>query len=93
MHIQIVRNYILGYIRITVEGYFIERFINLCLKKGILLWNNKRKKSTLLEVNVSIKDFREVVEIAKKSQCKVKIKQKKGLPFLFHKYRKRKDFI
>ncbi len=92
MHIQIVRNYILGYIRITVEGYFIERFINLCLKKGILLWNNKRKKSTLLEVNVSIKDFREVVQIAKKSQCKVKIKQKKGLPFLFHKYRKRKVF-
>lgn len=92
MHIQIVRNYVLGYIRITVEGYFIERFINLCLKKGILLWNNKRKKSTLLEVNVSIKDFREVVQIAKKSQCKVKIKQKKGLPFLFHKYRKRKVF-
>lgn len=93
MYIQIVRNYILGYVRITVEGYFIERFMNLCLKKGILLWNNKRKKSTLLETNISIKDFREIVEITKQSKCKVKIKQKKGLPFLFHKYRKRKVFF
>lgn len=93
MYIQIIKNYILGYVRITVEGYFIERFMNLCLKKGILLWNNKRKKATLLETNISIKDFRKIVEITKQSKCKVKIKQKKGLPFVFHQYRKRKIFF
>lgn len=93
MYIQIIKNYILGYVRITVEGYFIERFMNLCLKKGILLWNNKRKKATLLETNISIKDFRKIVEITKQTKCRVKIKQKKGLPFVFHKYRKRKIFF
>lgn len=93
MYLQILKNYILGYIRITIEGYFIERLINLCMKNRILLWNTKRKKSTLLEANISIKDFRTIIKFAKQSKCKVKIKTKKGLPFIFNKYKKRKIFF
>ena len=93
MYIQILKNYLLGYVRITIEGYFIERLMNLCSNKGILIWNSKRKKTTLLEANVSIKDFRQIVKIAKQAKCKVSIKQKKGLPFIFNKYRKRKIFF
>ena len=93
MYLQILKNYILGYVRITVEGYFIERLINLCLKNKILLWNSKRKKTTLLEANISIKDFRRIIAFVKQSKCKVKIKSKKGLPFIFDKYKKRKIFF
>ena len=93
MYIQILKNYLLGYVRITIEGYFIERLMNLCSNKGILIWNSKRKKTTLLEANVSIKDFRQIVKIAKQAKCKVSIKQKKGLPFIFNRYRKRKIFF
>lgn len=93
MYLQILKNYILGYVRITIEGYFIERLINLCMKNKILLWNSKRKKSTLLEVNISIKDFKRIATFAKQSKCKVKIKAKKGLPFIFNKYKKRKIFF
>lgn len=93
MYIQILKNYLLGYVRITIEGYFIERLMNLCSNKGILIWNSKRKKTTLLEANVSIKDFRQIVKFAKQAKCKVNIKQKRGLPFIFNKYRKRKIFF
>lgn len=93
MYIQILKNYISGYVRITVEGFFIERFINLCLKKGILLWNSKRKKATLLEVNIPVKDFKEVANLAKQTQNKVKIKSKKGVPFVAHRYKKRRIFF
>lgn len=93
MYLQILKNYILGYVKITIEGYFIERLINLCMKNRILLWNSKRKKSTLLEANISIKDFRRIIEFAKQSKCRVKIKAKKGLPFIFNKYKKRKIFF
>ena len=88
MYIQILKNYLLGYVRITIEGYFIERLMNLCSNKGILIWNSKRKKTTLLEANVSIKDFRQIVKFAKQAKCKVSIKQKRGLPFIFNRYRK-----
>ena len=93
MYIQILKNYLLGYVRITIEGYFIERLMNLCSNKGILIWNSKRKKTTLLEANVSIKDFRQIVKFAKQAKCKVSIKQKRGLPFIFNRYRKRKIFF
>ena len=93
MYIQILKNYLSGYVRIIVEGFFIERFINLCLKNGILLWNSKRKKATLLEVNIPVKDFKKVVGLAKQTDNKVKIKSKKGFPFVAHQYKKRKIFF
>lgn len=93
MYIQILKNYILGYVKVQIEGYFIERVMNLCLNKRILLWHSKRKKATLLEANISMKDFKMLTKLVKQSKCKVKIKQKKGLPFLFNKYKKRKIFF
>lgn len=93
MYLKILLNYLIGYVHIEVEGYFIERFINLCISKHILLWNSKREKSTLLHTNMSIHDFRRISTIAKQAKCKVKIQAKKGLPFVFHKYKKRKLFF
>ena len=93
MIVKILLNFILGYVSISVEGFFIERFINTCISKRILLWNMRREKSSLLYSNISIKDFRKIKDIAKKSNCKIKIKDKKGLPFIFRKYRKRKIFM
>lgn len=92
MPIKIVLNYILGYVNITVEGYFIERFINICKNKNILLWNMKRKKSSYLYANIAMKDFKQLKEIARKTKCRIKIENKKGLPYLLHRYKKRKIF-
>lgn len=93
MFVKILINYILGYVNILIEGYYIERFINICISKEILIWNLKREKSSILKLNVSIKDFKKIREIAKKTKCKVKIQSKNGLPFLLHKYKKRKVFF
>ena len=86
-------HFIIGYVRIAVEGYFVERFINICISKNILLWNLKRKKSSFLYTNIGMKDFKKIKQIAKTTKCRVKIESKKGLPFLLHKYKKRKIFI
>ncbi len=93
MFFKIWINYIIGYVNIKVESYFIERFINICISKKILLWNIQRKKSTILYANISIKDYKRLKEIARKTKSKVNIESKKGLPFILHKYRKRKIFI
>lgn len=93
MIFKILIYYILGYATISVEGYFIERFINICISKGIFLWNVKRKKSSFLFTNIAIKDFKKIRQIAKTTKCHVKIEKKKGLPFLLHRYKKRKIFI
>ena len=49
MYIAILLRLILGYVRIEVEGYYIERFINICQnKKNTYMEFKKRKRSTTL---------------------------------------------
>ena len=85
-------NYFEGYVNIKVEGFFIERFINMCISKKILLMDIKRDKSTIMYANVGLSDYKNLRKIAKKTKSKIKIQSKKGLPFTAHKYRKRKIF-
>ena len=92
MYLKIIFSYLLGYLRITVEGYYIERFINICKTKHIAIWNLKRNKDICLYLNVRISEFKNLRDVAKKTKCKIKIKSKKGMPFLLHQYKKRKIF-
>lgn len=93
MLIKILLKYLLGYVKITVEGYYIERFINICTTNKILIWNLKREKGVKLHLNIGIKDFYRAVKVAKKLKCKIKIEKKRGIPFIINKYRKRKIFL
>ena len=92
MYIKILWNYIIGYVNIQIEGFYIERFVNICKSKNILLWNMDRKKSSILYSDISINDFKKIKEIARKTNCRVKINTKKGMPFIVYKYKKRKIF-
>lgn len=93
MLLKILLNFLSGFIKIKIEGYYIERFINLCISKKIFLWNLKREKSTIVYANIGINDFRKIKQIAKKTNCKVQIQGKIGMPFLINKYKKRKIFL
>ena len=93
MIFKVLLKYIFGYVRIVIEGYYIERFINICTNSKILMWNLKREKGVKLYLNVGIQDYYETVKIAKKLKCKVKIIKKKGMPFVLNRYRRRKAFV
>ena len=66
MLIKIFLSYIIGYVRISVEGYYIERLINICRNNKITIWNLKRNGAVRLDLNVSLHDFKEVLKISKK---------------------------
>lgn len=92
MIIKKIINYIYGYLRIVVEGYYIERFINICRNKKYNMWNIKKHSDINMSLNVEIKNFKDMCKVAKKTQSKIKIKSKRGLPFLLNRYKKRKIF-
>lgn len=92
MFIKILLSYILGYVEIKVEGYYIERFINICNNKNILLWNVKRDRNTIMYARVRISEFKKLKNVSKTTKCKIEINRKRGLPFFLNKYRKRKIF-
>ncbi len=93
MVFKILIRYILGYVNISIQGYYIERFINLCISNGIFLWNVKLKEMAFASANVGIQDFKKLKIYAKKTGCRIKLESKRGLPFLMDRYKKRKIFF
>lgn len=90
---KIKNNFIKGYIQIEIEGFYIERFFNICAKEGIKLWGTRRKNSTSVITNIDLENFKKIRKISKKTQCKIKIKRKRGVPFFIKKYKNRKVFV
>ncbi len=93
MQFKVIENYINGYIKVEIEGYYIERFINTCMKNGIYLWGITRKKQTLVQAKIGVADFDKALEIGKNHGCSIKAKRKRGIPFLIERYKKRKIFF
>lgn len=85
-------NFLRGYVFLGVRGFFLERFLNLCLKKDICLWDVKYGGENSLEMKMSINGFKKVRGAAYKTRSEVKIKKRAGLPFIIQKYKKRKAF-
>ncbi|QOR35592.1 sporulation protein YqfD [Clostridium sp. 'deep sea'] len=70
-----------GYVKIKVAGKFPERFINLCIVKGIEIWG-LNYQNNFIELYTSIDGFKRMRPILKNANCSVKILKKKGLPFI-----------
>ena len=66
MYFKILVGYLLGYVNIEIEGYFIERFMNMCTSQKIFLWSLKRPKTTIMKANVSIQDFKRLRKLQNK---------------------------
>lgn len=93
MIFKVLFYYVIGFVNIEVEGVFVERFINICKSKNILLWNVKLEKGIKLYANIGINDYKGIRKIAKKTNTKIRIKRKCGIPFLLHRYKKRKILL
>lgn len=84
--------YIKGYLLIRVEGYSPERFLNACSHRSIELWG-LRSAGGAYEMYMTLKDFRKIKALSKKTGTKVRVRRRYGLPFFLHRYRRRKLFF
>lgn len=85
---QKVYKNILGYVKFSGNGVFPERFLNLCAKENILVWNPKVNVNEISGY-MRINDYKRIRKIAKKSCMRIKITKRVGLPFLVNRYRHR----
>ncbi len=92
MLLKIIYMFFAGYVTVSIEGFFIERFLNICRNKNIILQDLHRENNTYIKVKILKSDFKEIRHIAKTTKCKVKIEKKSGIPFFMNRYRKRKIF-
>lgn len=90
MSVAKIIGYIRGSVTIRAEGMFLERFLNICMHRGILLRDVKRRGENAIDARISIQGFREIRPIARKTRTRVRLCRRYGLPFLLHQFRKRR---
>lgn len=79
MFVDLVR-YLLGYVNFRAYGGFADRFVNLCAKENIPLWNMKNVDGRIMGAT-TIKGYLSIRKPAKKSGMKVRATEKRGLYF------------
>lgn len=84
--------WIFGYVSFELIGECPEKFINLTVKNKINIWDIK-KQGFVLKGKVLAEEYRSLRQFAKRSCCKIKIKGKKGFPFIKLRYKKRTGFF
>lgn len=86
-------NIMRGYVIIEVDGRFPERFMNMCSKNNIVLWNVTRTSDRSFSAGLHLKDAKRLRRVARRTCCKVHFAKKKGLPFVLKRLVSHKLFI
>ena len=85
-------NFMKGYVRMKVWGISVERFMNLCVNKDLLIWGIRRCGEHY-EMYISLQGFYQLRPIVRKTSTRVVILKRYGLPFLLHDFWKRGMFL
>ena len=72
--------YLRGYVSFRAENGFPERFLNLCRRYGIALWDLK-SRGGVLTACTDCTSYKKLRTVAKKSGMKMRLSGKFGLPF------------
>lgn len=81
-----------GYLEIIIRGPHLEKLINLLSGSGFYLWDVKKLTSEVLTAKLRCHGFLQIRSMVKRSGSLVKIRRKKGWPFLRKKLGRRKVF-
>lgn len=92
MIFSVLLHLLCGYVRFSASGGFTERFINLCSLEGIPLWNLKPVREGITACT-SINGYLNIKKCAVRSGMRLKIRQRRGLPFFLNKYRRRSGLL
>ena len=84
-------NWIRGILWVQISGTAPERFINLCCNKKIFIWNLTQAEDGF-QFCILAHNYKKLKPIARKTKIVPKIKRKRGLVFILHRYKKRTGF-
>lgn len=80
--------FLFGYVQFRAAGGFPERFLNLCSRNHILLWN-VRGKFYVLTARTAVKNYKKLRPFARRSGMRLRVMERHGVPFFLHRHRKR----
>ncbi len=92
MAISRVFRWFFGWVRVETEGGYPERLLNAVAKEEIAVWG-VRFRDERMRFSCFARDYRVLRHRARRACVRMRVRQKHGLPFWFHRYRKRKGML
>ena len=84
--------YLTGVVTIEASGPTVERFINLCMTRGIGLWDIRWRRGRI-QAHMAVRDFFRLRPLARQTRTRVRVRRRWGLPFLWGRARRRKVLL
>lgn len=81
-----------GYVIFVISGSCPERFINICTYNGINVWGVKSREGEVYCCTLAA-NYRIIRKLSRRCSAKVRIKKKRGLPFIFNRNKNRVGLI
>ncbi len=91
MLLKILR-YVFGYVKAEVYGFAPERFMNLIIKNDIILWDVESTERGFV-FYTGRKNLIKMKPYLQKTNMKVKLLKKCGLPYFFKQHKRRAAFL
>ena len=85
-----ITHWFCGILSVSAEGRNLSRFFNLCARHDFAFRNVTYHSPTTVSFWMDLQDFYELKPYLKKTKTRLRIQQKRGLPFLLKKYQARK---
>lgn len=84
-----INKYKRGTMTIEIQSHIPEKFLNLAWKNNIQIKNIRKRSITTIVMDINLKDFSLIEEIAQKTKSKIKIVNRRGVTFFLLKIRRR----
>ena len=84
--------YLLGSVRLRVEGRMPERFINLCATNRFPLWDVRWHEGAV-DCTLPLPHFFRLRPLLRKSGCRARVVARLGLPFAWRRLRRRRVLL
>ena len=87
----IILRYVFGYVKAEVYGFAPERFMNLIIKNDIVIWDVTSTNQGYI-FYTGRKNLLKMKPFLQKTNMKIKLLEKRGLPYFFKQHKKRIAF-
>lgn len=85
--------FISGKVTVKVSGRGIERFLNVLIRNGLIVWNVKRHGTETITFTMRLQDALRIRQYARERDCSITFLKRAGMPFLFKRLLKNSGFV
>lgn len=85
--------FLFGKVTVKVSGRGIERFLNILIRNGLMIWNVKRHGTETITFTMRLRDAMKIRQYARGKECSVSFTKRSGVPFVFKRLLKNSGFV